>query len=754
MSARGAHDNQRVEREASALAPLGRGRARGHALTFIPILLVLPLFLYASLAACLLTARIAWRVVDGPLPFGEVAARPQATLVFDRQDRAVFSFSAEQRVDVPLDEVSPAMIQAVRGAEDRRFFSHHGLDPIRIAGAAWRNYRAGRIIQGGSTITQQLARTLYFNQRRTWRRKIREALMATDLETRFSKRQILEQYLNTVYFGEGLYGVEAAARGYFGKRASDLDAAEAALLAGLIRSPSQSPTLAPAVARARRDVVLRAMRDISALSEAGYRSAIASPVRVVKRANAGYALTVLNASIEAKPPHAPNLSTASGLYFFEEVRRELVSLFGSDRVLRDGLRVYTTVDVDLQREAEETIASRIAALGKNRPRLARELQGALVSLDVKSGEVRAIVGGRDFSRSSYNRATQARRQPGSAFKPIVFAVALERGWGPGSLLKDLDTPIDAAEGQWLPSGEHEASEYTLRRALKVSSNRASAQLLQQVGVSPVLDYAHRMGIESKLPAVPSLALGTGGVTLLELASAYQPFANEGMWVKPSYIRRVEDRHGNVIWSAPFVGHQALSPSTAYLMSSMLRDVIAGGTGYLARSMGFKRPAAGKTGTTDDFADAWFVGYTPRLITGVWFGFDMPQTIFRGGFGGRVAVPAWTRFMMKATAADPAEWYRVPADVEKLTICRLSGALATEECKHPQPSADGSAIVLGTLGLSVPSPALPAAAVPTESGVYEDYFALGTGPTELCPIHHHSPDVVGTSGAIVPASIIH
>jgi penicillin-binding protein 1A len=433
------------------------------------------------------------------------------------------------------------------------------------------------------------------------------------------------------------------------------------------------------------------------------------------------------------------------MFFFEHVRRELVSRFGSEKLLREGLRVYTTVDMDLQRAAENAIATRIATLGKRRKLLARELQGALVSIDAKTGAVRAIVGGRDFWRSSYNRATQARRQPGSAFKPIVFAAALERGFGPGSLLRDLDTPIEAAEGEWLPAGEHEASEYTLRRALKVSSNRASAQLLQQVGLSPVLDYAHRLGIESKLPAVPSLALGTGGVTLLELTSSYVPFANQGTWAKPTFIRRVEDRNGKVLWSAPSETRQAISPATAYLMSSMLRDVIAGGTGYLARSMGFKHPAAGKTGTTDDFADAWFIGYTPRLVTGVWFGFDRPRTIFNDAFAGTVAVPAWTRFMLQATASDPDEWYKQPREIERLTICRLSGALATDECKHPAPAGQLTADHLfypnangGIRDVSLS---------PDEPPTYDDLFVVGTGPSELCPIHHHADVIVGTSGGL-------
>ena len=710
--------------------------------------LLLPLFFYASAAQSLLIGRVAWRLIDGPLPYGDLASRPQATLVFDRNDRPVFSYSAEKRVDVPLDHVSRAMIAAVVAAEDRRFFAHHGLDPVRIAGAAWRNWQAGRIVQGGSTITQQLARTMYLVKERTWKRKIREALMATDLEARFSKQQILEHYLNVVYFGDGYYGVEAAARGYFGKSASALNAEEAALLAGLIRSPAQSPSVAPKAALARRNVVLGAMRRYHLLPEAEYRLALASPLNVRKRDHSGFALSLI-------PDQSTASGVSSGMYFFETVRRELVARFGADRVMRDGLRIYTTLDTDLQSAAEDAISTRITTLGKRRQLLARELQGALVSIDAKSGEVRAIVGGRDFWRSSYNRATQARRQPGSAFKPIVCAAALERGFGPGSLLTGLDTPIAAAEGEWLPSGEHEASEYTLRRALKVSSNRASAQLLQLVGVSPVIDYAHRLGIESELPAVPSLALGTGGLTLLELTSAYLPFANEGMWVKPTFIRRVEDKNGQVIWSAPNIAHQAISTSTAYLMSSMLRDVIAGGTGYLARSMGFKRPAAGKTGTTDDFEDAWFIGYTPRLVTGVWFGFDRPRTIFTDAFAGVVAVPAWTRFMLKATASDPNEWYKQPADVEKLTICRLSGQLATEECKHP---VDLTRVAAGLqAGGPWPDTILPGIQLPVpdgrEPGVYQDYFAIGTGPTELCPIHHHAVDAVSPAGALQPAALI-
>jgi penicillin-binding protein 1A len=341
------------------------------------------------------------------------------------------------------------------------------------------------------------------------------------------------------------------------------------------------------------------------------------------------------------------------------------------------------------------------------------VQGALVSIDHRTGEVVALVGGRDAHTSRYNRAIDARRQPGSAFKPIIYAAALEQGFGPGSLLFELETPIAAGAGYWLPDGEHEATQFTLRNALKVSSNRASAQLLQRVGLSSALHYAGRLGIGSSLPAVPSLALGTGGVTPLELTSAYGAFANGGLWNAPHLIRRVEDAGGAVLWQPPLDVRQAVRPSTAYLMTSMLSDVVTGGTGYVVRGL-LNKPSAGKTGTTNDYADAWFVGYTTRLVTGVWIGLDRPAPIMRRGFGGTVAAPAWARFMNAATKNDPAEWYAQPPDVERLTLCARTGARAVDACRW-----------------QVTHPLVP---VPLDGGVYEDIFAIGTGPYELCPVH--------------------
>jgi 1A family penicillin-binding protein len=648
----------------------------------------------------------------------EISPRPQATVVFDRGGRAVFSFYAEQRLDVPLDRVSPRVIDALLSVEDRRFYSHHGFDARRILSAAIRNLRAGRIVEGGSTLTQQLARTLQLSPERTFSRKVREAAIAAQLESRYSKDEILGAYLNTVYFGNGYYGIEAASRGYFGKPASALAPHEAALLAALVRSPNAySPSVAPARALARRNLVLRLMRDTGRLTGAEYAAEKSLPLGTAAAAGAAAA------------------AHECGRYYQEEVRRQLIAQFGGKQVLRGGLRVYTGYDPGMQCAAEAAIAARLAQIGRGQ-KPARDLEASLVALDPASGEVRALVGGRDFQATSYDRATQARRQPGSAFKPIIYAAALERGMAPASILRNLDEPIMTDRGPWLPGGEHEDTQYSLRAALKISSNRAAAQLLQQVGVSQAIYYAQRLGIESQLPSVPSLALGTGGVTLLELTSAYGVFANEGVAVAPHLVTRVEDANGVAVWSDLPGRHPAVTAATAFLMSSMLADVITSGTGTAARATGFRLPAAGKTGTADDYTDAWFVGYTPHLVAGVWFGLDKPAPIMTRGFAAVVAVPAWADFMKKATAADRPDWFQPPPDVEKVTICRVSGMLATDACRHNWTGVDSvqagltdlPGVPVGTSGRAVRTPA------PTPPTVYDDYFLIGSAPTEPCPIH--------------------
>lgn len=634
----------------------------------------------------------------------QIDTAPQASLVYDRHNNIIFSFASEDRTNVGLDRISTPMVNAVLAAEDRYFFKHAGMDVIGMARAAYVDLKERAMRQGGSTITQQLVRQVALTHERTVGRKVREALLALRVERRFAKRQILEAYLNRIYLGDGHYGVEAAARGYFGKSAAELTPSEAALLAGIIKCPSTcSPRLAPAAAKAHRDTVLAEMHQVRSLADADYEAAVAAPITLKPERHDAYDNDLFFNG------------QACALYFLETVRRQVMGQFGQADVLRGGLRIYTTIDMATQQQAEAALENRLNQIDPikngNTSSLEGRLEGALVALDPHTGEVLALVGGRDFHETPFNRAIQARRQPGSAFKPLLFAAALEQGYTPSSLVTGLDTPINTPQGAWLPSGEHEAESYTLRQALTVSSNRAAVRLMQMVGIGTTQNYARRLGISSPLPSVPSLAIGTAEVSLLDLTSAYSAFANDGIIAPPLLITKIEDRNGDVVWQRAEARqpYRAVRPGTAFLMSSMLGDVIDRGTGNRARAEGFKLPAAGKTGTTDDYGDAWFIGYTPHLAAGVWFGFDDHRKIMNRGFAGTVAVPAWARFMMKATAGNGADWFEPPTDVERIAICRETGLRATDSCRLVGRD-DGS------------------------SNVYEDYYLLGTGPYEMCPGH--------------------
>jgi 1A family penicillin-binding protein len=641
----------------------------------------------------------------------QLDSAPEASLVYDRDNHVVFSFASEDRTNVPLDQVSSAMVTAVLTAEDRSFYRHAGMDVFGLARAAWVDLKARALKQGGSTITQQLVRQLALSPERNFSRKIKEALLALRVERRFQKSKILEAYLNRIYLGSGHYGVEAASRGYFGKPASELNAAEGALLAGVIPCPSVcSPRVSIQLAKARRDNVLNAMREAGALNRDEYAQAIAMPVSLAQERHDGYA-----ASHHDPAAHA-HTGQACALHFMEAVRREVTEQFGADDVLTGGLKIYTTIDMRLQKSAEEAVIRRLMQIDKT-----GTLEGALAAIDPRTGEVLALVGGRDFHTSSFNRAIQAKRQPGSAFKPLLFAAAIEQGYMPSSVLSDIDVPIQTAQGAWLPSGDHEAGSYTLRQALTVSSNRAAVRVMQLVGITTTQAYARRLGISSPLPAVPSLALGTGEVTLLDLTSAYGAFANAGIIAPHTLIRRIEDKHGNLLLQSTLERqpHRAIRPGTAYLMSSMMADVMNRGTGSRARTEGFRLPAAGKTGTTDDYADAWFVGYTPTLVAGVWFGHDEKKKIMNRGFAGTVAVPAWADFMKQATDGMKGEWFEMPPDVERVSVCRKSGMRASAACRMTF-SEDGG------------------------SNVYVDYFLNGTGPYETCEGAHTDPPAATTT----------
>jgi 1A family penicillin-binding protein len=634
----------------------------------------------------------------------------QSTTLFDSKDRPVFTIFKEQRIEVPLERISPNFIKAVLSVEDQRFYEHNGVDAIRVAAAAFRNLQEGRRAEGGSTITQQLARQSFLSRDKTYRRKLKEVILAAQIESLYTKDQILQLYLNKVYFGDGLYGVEAAARGYFGKPAADLSVAEAALLAGLIQSPSSyAPTVNLERAVARRNIVLSAMKSSGAIDEAAAEQARNEPVD-------------LHNSLE--------IAENFGLYFKEQVRRELVDRFGWQRVYQGGLKVYTTMDSDLQQAAETFIERGLVEVESRRGfksparkeikrvgegQAPEYLQGALVSIDPSTGYVVSMVGGRDFNESRFNRASQARRQPGSAFKPFVYAAAIEAGYTPATVITGLDDPIETLQGDWVPEDEHStASSMTLRAGLRTSSNRAAVQLLKSVGIENTVGYAQKLNIGTP-PSVPSIALGSSDVTLLALTAAYGAFAAKGVVRQPTLIRRVEDSDGKVLYQSESEGRQAISEATAYLMASMLQDVVNYGTGYRARQSGFTLPAAGKTGTTNDYLDAWFIGFTPRLVTGVWVGFDQPRTIISNGYGGELAVPIWASFMKTATKGDKAEWLERPANVISVNVCRVSGKLPNSGCDSVQ--------VISREGL-----------VESRSMIYTDFFVRGTQPTTLCPLH--------------------
>ena len=711
------HQLQRfVESQQNRVAQLVRRMLIGRPRALMATVAVLAVLLFASGGSL---AYFAYDLTSG-LPDREalrgIGDMVQSTTIFDSSDRPAFTIFKEQRIEVPLAKVSPHLINAVVSVEDQRFFGHGGIDAMRIVAAVLRNVQEGRRAQGGSTITQQLARQTFLTRHKTYRRKLTEAILAAYLENLYTKNEILEMYLNKVYLGDGLYGVEAAARGYLGKSSSDLEVDEAALLAGLIQSPSSyAPTVNMDRAVARRNVVLQAMVATGSIDAATAERAKAAPVK-------------LNNALEIKETF--------GLYFKEQVRRELVERFGWERVYQGGLRVYTTIDSSLQQVAEKAIEDGLREIERRsgfkhakrgnplplvKPGTKADgeapdyLQAALIAMDPQTGHVSVMVGGRDFNESRFNRAMQAKRQSGSAFKPFVYAAALEAGYSPASLITGLNDPIATVQGAWLPEDDHStADEMTMRSALRVSSNRAAVQMLRSVGIAKAVDYAEKLAV-GKPPAVPSLALGASDVTLSSLAAAYGAFANGGVVRSPVLIRRVEDGDGVVLYQDSGKSQRAVSEATAFLMSSMLSDVVNAGTAYRARQAGFTLPAAGKTGTTNDYNDAWFVGFTPHVVTGVWVGFDQPKTISSGGYAGELAVPIWATFMKQATRGHKPDWFERPSNVIGLNVCRISGKLPSGGCEKVQ--------VVNRDGM-----------IEDRSMVYTEYFVRGTQPDTECPLH--------------------
>ncbi|HEY6571836.1 MAG TPA: PBP1A family penicillin-binding protein [Candidatus Eisenbacteria bacterium] len=627
-----------------------------------------------------------WLQKDLPSPASlQTIAPPVKTIVYDIKGKMVHEFYKENRNIIPLRQIPKTMVDAILSIEDRRFYSHWGIDPIRLLGALANDIAAGRAEQGGSTITQQLARNLFLTHEKTFTRKIKEAVLAVRIEQTYTKDEILEMYLNQIYFGEGAYGLDAAAKVFFGKQVGDLTLPECALIAGLPRNPRDySPRREPERALKRRNLVLASMLDNKRISRAQYEAASEAPLGVTKT------------RYDAR--QAP--------YFMEMVRQYLDERYGSNQLYEGGMRVYTTIDIDLQHAAEEALERRIQALevrnqykktrativaeaaksgSKERPQT-EYLQGAAVMIDPKTGHILALVGGRDFNESNFNRAVQAARQPGSAFKPFIYAAAMDNGYTPTEMI--LDTPVSFRAGnglEWAPQNyDHKfRGPVTLRQALAQSLNVPAAKLLQKLGTPVVSSYARRLGIRSRLVGDLSLSLGTSEVNLLELTSAYGVFANQGVRTAPVFVLKVEDKNGKVLEQSRVAAEEALSPETALTMTSMLVSVMENGTAASSRALGLNVPAAGKTGTTDDYTDAWFIGYTPDLAAGVWVGFDRKRKIGPNMTGAAAALPIWVDMVAAATKGKPPVEFSVPSGVVSRQICAQTGLLANPGCPETE-----------------------------------------------------------------------
>lgn len=634
----------------------------------------------------------AWAVIcrDGRCPsIGALEAYVprQTSKVFAADGRFITELGLERRTLVRLDEIPKHVRDAVIITEDRRFYRHAGIDYYRIFGALARNIKAGSYVQGFSTITMQLARNVFsdrISREKTLLRKLKEARVASAIEKRYSKDKILELYMNQVYLGNGAYGVETASQRYFGKPVRDVTVAEAAVLAGLLKGPERyNPRRFADRAVLRRNTVLELMRRAGAITSADASLAKSFPLQLAERTESG--------------DIAP--------YFMEWVRQDLEQHFG-DRLYDEGFKVYTSLDVDMQTAAERALENQLQAIEAGRhgkyshltyeAYLARNaeggqrvasnspyLQGAFVAIDPRNGSVRAMIGGRDFGDSKFNRAVQALRQPGSTFKPIVYASAVHEGFGPGQVVDDSPISLDQMSGEtWTPQNFDLKFQgnIPMRKALYQSRNLAAIRTGMAVGAGGVIRMARQFGITTPIPPYPSIFIGSADVYPVQMIGAYSVFANLGLRTTPHAIVKVEDANGKVVWQ-PKVDRQAvLSPEESWLMVNMMKDVVVRGTGARVWSSGFRVPAGGKTGTTNDGADVWFIGYTADLVAGVWMGFDRPQKIKANAQGGELASPAWTAFMTEVyrRKPKPPDWPR-PDGVVVREIDAITGRLANSGC---------------------------------------------------------------------------
>ena len=605
-----------------------------------------------------------------PLPAGYSSIK-----VFDNQGRFVGRLLPEKRYWVSIDRIPAFLQKAVVAVEDARFYEHSGIDIRGIARALVKDVVKRKLAEGGSTITQQLIKNKFLSGEKTIERKIEEARLAMEFEKKYTKKQILEMYFNEIYYGNGAWGIAQAARLYFDKNPEELTDAECSLLAGVQKNPGRyNPRGASAKVTGRRDVVLTRMVDLNMITARQKQA------------------------LRAKPPSVIPADQAH--QYLAHIRNRLIERYGPEIVEQGGLDVIAAMDLNLQKLAEKTLNEEVK-------RVSPKLQGALLCLDPATGDVLAAVGGVDATQSSYNRAFVARRQPGSAIKPLIYAAALEKGITAGSIWDDTPAVYNRGNNEvWKPLnyGKEQYGALSLRQALAYSNNVITVKLLDMIGVSYFTDFAGKVGLPLRAQHDLSLALGTEEVTLHDLVQAYTPLASAGVRSEPRAIIRIFDRRRKSWAETPPAVSPVMSPATAFITTSMLRDVMVYGTAKSLNKFSQGRPAAGKTGTTDDYRDAWFIGYTPQLITGIWVGYDKPRPGGKGFTGGVVAAPVWERFMRTALASKPAADFPVPDTVVSVSIDPTTGFLARSGCPEKR----------------------------------DEFYVVGTEPTEPCPEHEGDP----------------
>jgi penicillin-binding protein 1A len=655
-----------------------------------------------------------------------------ASVILDRNDKIFGQIYVENRETIPYDQLPRDLVNAVVAAEDAKFYRHGGYDLFGIARATLKNLTAGHVRQGASTITQQLARNSFALKEKTFRRKLLEIFVARRIEEIFGKQKIMELYLNRIYFGGGLYGAEAAARGYFGKPAREMSLTECATLAGLIKSPNRlSPWSDRAASREARNYVLTRMRDLGLIGGDRCASAQAEEMATGSRQNA-----------------------QGQTYAVDYIRQQVIAAVGWDRAMNEGFRIHTTIDANLQKTAEDSVRKHLDEAeqhpGYNHQTYAEYaanfrkakssgtmsgqpapeyLQGAVIGLDNETGGILVLVGGRDFEHNQYDRALQAKRPAGTAMQPFVYAAAFEDGMYPGSVVEDSALDNRAVMiggttgilGEWGPETEENRYEgaITARQALAKSKNGATVRIGMDTGLDNVLQLCRSAGIRSALRPYPATFLGSSEITLSELAMAYTIFPNGGWRPNaPHILERIDEKDGNIVWDAQHDrGRQTvIKPETAYEVHSCLVDALESGTGKDAHTkFGLKKiPAAGKTGTAYDFTDALFAGYDSNFTCAVWAGFDKPQKIYRAAFGREIALPIWVDIMNVAAEQYPPREFKQPAGLENIEICSRSGLLATDKCYDAVKSATGEIVQRRT--------------------TYEEIATAAQAPTEPCNIH--------------------